>query len=254
MPVNIDLRLGDCLELMRQMPDKSIDLIVTDPPYGITGLSWDKPILLEPLWDCYKRVIKDNGAILLFSVMPFGADLITSNRKMFRYEIIWHKTHPTNFLNAQKMPLRAHENILVFYKKLPTYNPQKTPGKRYKIAKGANPQWSIYRGCQNPENVEHEGRYPVDVIKISNPTGAIFGDCKDVVKHGTSKPVEVLEYLINTYSNAGDVVLDSCMGSGSTGVACVNTGRNFIGCEIDPGYYELAKKRLEAVQEPLCYV
>lgn len=270
--MSIELYHGDCLELMKSIPDGSVDMVLCDLPYGTTELKWDIVIPFEPLWEQYRRVIKNNGAILLFSVQPFTTDLINSNRKMFRYEIIWSKTQPLGFLNAKKMPLRAHENILVFYKNLPTYNPIKHKveckdighvhgGKNGKLyeqyigRKRGNSEYKInglgvYGGI-NPnvaktyEYIETGERYPTDIVKFSNWNGALFGNTTKANKHPTQKPVPLLEYLIKTYTNEGETVLDNTMGSGSTGVACINTGRNFIGIELDDNYFEIAKTRIE---------
>ncbi len=259
----IDIKCGDCLELMEKIPDKSINLILCDLPYGTTHLEWDKPIPFEPLWEQYKRIIKDNGAILLFSAQPFTTDLINSNRKMFRYEIIWQKTLSTGFYNAKKMPLRIHENILVFYKHLPTYNPQKYQLtqeyiKQHLVPIGRKRKNSDYKR-QNTgkawngvsiesdkkwEYIDTGERYPSDVIKFSNWNGTLFGNKSNTVKHPTQKPLPLIEYLIKTYSNEGDTVLDNCMGSGSTGVACVNLDRSFIGYELNEDYFKIAQERI----------
>lgn len=233
--MKVDLEQGDCLELMTDIPDKSIDLILADLPYGTTRCGFDTIIPFEPLWKQYKRIIKDNGAILLFSQQPFTTDLIMSNRKMFRYEIIWKKTLLTGFLNANKMPMKGHENICVFYKHLPIYNPQKRIVARKDIGrrriKKAD-RCKQYGNVAEQDYIEDGTRYPSDVVEFSNWNGALFGNTDKTVKHPTSKPVDLLEYLIKTYTNEGDTVLDNCMGSGSTGVACVNTCRNFVGMEI----------------------
>lgn len=228
---------GDCLELMKQVPDKSIDLILCDLPYGITQNKWDTVIPFDKLWAQYKRIIKDNGAILLFSQMPFGANLIMSNPKMFRYEWIWEKENSTGFLNAKKMPLKKHENILVFYKHLPTYNPQMREGfKPYTMERSG--KGSSNYGAYSSIHTENDGtRYPIDIIKFNRDKEKL---------HPTQKPVALLEYLIKTYTNEGDVVLDNCMGSGSTGIACQNTNREFIGMELDEKYYKVACERLGA--------
>ena len=226
---------GDCLELMKQVPDKSIDLILCDLPYGTTQNKWDTIIPFDKLWAQYKRIIKDNGAILLFSQMPFGANLIMSNPKMFRYEWIWEKENSTGFLQAKKMPLKKHENILVFYKHLPTYNPQMREGfKPYSQTSGRHS--SNYNDYKATTTISDGTRYPIDIIKFNRDKGL----------HPTQKPVALLEYLIKTYTNEGDTVLDNCMGSGSTGVACKNTNREFIGMELDEKYYKIACERLGA--------
>lgn len=235
-----ELWQGDCLELMKNIPDGSVDMILCDLPYGTTTKNkWDSVIPFSNLWNNYERIIKDNGCIALFSQMPFSAMLVMSNTKMFRYEWIWKKTLSQGFLNANKMPMRSHENILIFYKKLPVYNPQKTKGAPYnKGIRKANCTTN-YGDFGETNAINETGeRFPVDVIEFSN------ANHKDQ-KHPTQKPVNLLEYLIKTYTNPGEVVLDNCMGSGSTGVACVNTGRRFIGIELDDGYFNIAKKRIE---------
>jgi DNA modification methylase len=230
----IDLRNGDCLEEMKNIPDKSIDMILCDLPYGTTKNKWDSIIPLNKLWEQYERVIKDNGAIVLFSQMPFTAELVYSNLKLFKYEWIWQKENGTGFLNAKKMPMKIHENILVFYKKTPTYNPQMRTGfKSYKCKQGRHS--TIYGAYEQGHITESNGeRYPIDVIEFKKDSGL----------HPTQKPVALLEYLIKTYTNDGETVLDNCMGSGSTGVACINTNRNFIGIELDTNYYNIAKNRI----------
>ena len=230
----IDLKCGDCLELMKDIPDKSIDMILCDLPYGTTKNKWDSIIPLEELWMQYKRIIKDDGAIALFSQMPFTASLVNSNIKMFRYEWIWEKDNGTGFLNANKMPLKIHENIEIFYKKTPVYNPQMRTGfKPYKTFTGR--KTTNYGDFDRVETKSSGERYPIDIIKFKKDSGL----------HPTQKPVALLEYLIKTYTNEGATVLDNCMGSGSTGVACVNTNRNFIGIELDEKYFNIAKERIE---------
>ena len=235
----IDIRQGDCLELMTEIPDTSIDMILCDLPYGTTRNKWDSVIPLNKLWKQYERIIKDNGAIVLFSQMPFSAELVHSNLKLFKYEWIWEKDNGTGFLNAKKMPLKIHENILIFYKKLPIYNPQMRTGfKPYKCKQGRHS--TNYGAYEQGHITESNGeRYPIDIIKFKKDSGL----------HPTQKPVALLEYLIKTYTNEGDTVLDNCMGSGSTGVACVNTNRNFIGYELNEKYFEIAEKR---INEAMC--
>lgn len=236
----IELYKGDCLEEMGKVADHSVDMIFTDLPYGTTNNVWDVCVPFEELWKHYKRVLKSGGVVLLFAQMPFGADLINSNRKWFRYEWIWHKTLPVGFLNANRMPLRAHENILVFYEKLPKYHPQKTPGKPYtqKTKRGS----TNYRPFGLIPTICRDGmRFPIDVIRFSNANNA-----KKI--HPTEKPIDLLEYMIRTYTDEGETVLDSCMGSGSCGVACQHLGRNFIGIEKDTGYFEAAKERIEEAE------
>lgn len=237
----MQLLQGDCLELMKDIPDGSIDMILCDLPYGTTKNKWDSVIDLGQMWNQYKRIIKPNGCIALFAQNPFGAELICSNRKMFRYELIWEKTPCTGFLNANRMPLRAHENILVFYKKLPTYNPQMEKGKLHGRG-GYGRLTSNYGNFDTTKRINADEYYPRDIMRFRAEN--CFGGSRSRL-HPTQKPVPLLEYLIKTYTDPGQVVLDNCMGSGSTGVACVNTGRDFIGIELDPGYFETAKNRIE---------
>ena len=235
----INLLQGDCLELMKNIPDKSIDMILCDLPYGTTRCKWDSIIPFEPLWEQYNRIIKDNGAIVLFSQMPFTAVLVMSNLKMFRYEWIAEKSMATGFLNAKRMPLKCHENICVFYKKLPTYNAQMTKGKPYSITRRDIGEQYLH----NFESIEtkNEGtRCPRDILRdLWKPY------CGGKMYHPTQKPVPLLEYLIKTYTNESATVLDNCMGSGSTGVACVNMNRNFIGIELDENYFKIADERIK---------
>ena len=256
----------DCIEGMKKIEDKSIDMILCDLPYGTTQCKWDECIPFSPMWEQYKRVCKDNAAIVLFSAQPFTTDLIGSNRKMFKYEWIWQKTQPTGFYNAKKAPLRAHENICVFYQKQPVYNPQKyhlseSEIKDKRVPMGRTHKNSDYKkspgkaygrvsktNAEEYEYTETGERYPKDVIKMSNWNGALFGDIRNKVKHPTQKPVGLFEYLIRTYTHEGDVVLDNCMGSGTTAVACINTGRNYIGFELDEGYYKTCCERVNECQ------
>lgn len=227
----------DCLEGMKRVPDGAVDLVLTDPPFGTTAAPFDKRLPLEPMWEQFLRVTKHNAAIVLFSQMPFGAELIMSQRKLFRYEIIWEKNVAMGFLNAKKMPLRCHENILVFYRALPTYNPQFTKGEPY-IKKHKDYQGGVYHACKRVPTENGGHRYPRDVQKFTATV------CYGKTCHPTQKPVELLEYLIRTYTNEGETVLDATMGSGSTGVAAVNTGRNFIGFELEKKFYDIAEKRI----------
>ena len=235
----ISLHNGDCLELMKDIPDKSVDMILCDLPYGTTRNKWNSIIPLNNLWNEYKRIIKDNGAIVLFSAEPFTSHLITSNIKLFRYDLIWAKPQGSDFLNANRKPLRSHENICVFYKTQPTYNAQKTNGKPYKAKSGetTSTNFGKFNGNYHTENIDGK-RCPLTVLNFN-------GEHNKGKLHPTQKPVALLEYLIKTYSNEGDTVLDNCMGSGSTGVACVNTNRNFIGIELDENYFNVAKERIE---------
>jgi site-specific DNA-methyltransferase (adenine-specific) len=230
---------GDCLELMKEMPDNSVDLVLCDLPYGTTRNKWDNCIDLSKLWIEYRRVTKSNSAIVLFSQMPFTVDLINSNRKQFRYEWIWEKSQGTGFLNANRMPLKAHENILVFYNKLPKYNPQFRKGGVHTRGNTGSLTDNYGNFIQLCSGTSSE-YYPTDILMYKK-------DCN--MLHPTQKPVGLLEYLIKTYTDAGYTVLDNTMGSGSTGVACVNTGRDFIGIELDNKYYDTACKRIAQAQE-----
>jgi len=236
----ITLKQGDCLELMKEIPDKSIDMILTDPPYGTTACKWDVVIPFEPLWEQYERIIKNNGVVVLFGSQPFTTTLNGSNKKLFRYEWIWIKNNSTGFQLANKRPLKKHENISVFYKKQPTYNPQglKLYGKVNKRG-SIGDNWSEMGSNQY---VQKWTNYPTQILE--------FAYDKDKY-HPTQKPVALLEYLIKTYTNENETVLDNCMGSGSTGVACINTNRNFYGIELDTTYFEIAKKRIENAQNSI---
>lgn len=244
--VCVNLRQGNCLELMKDLGDKSVDMICCDLPYGTTANSWDSIIPFEPLWSQYSRVIKDHGAVVLFSQLPFGSKLIESAPKKlpFRHEWIWEKTRATGFLNSHRAPLKAHENILVFYKHLPTYNPQFTVGKPYRSVKQGTTTSNYHQTKGTKVVTESDGRrYPRDVIRIENSNSKSF--------HPTQKPTKLLDYLIMTYTNPSDTVLDNCMGSGSTGVSCVETGRNFIGMELDQHYFGVAQARIKGEQPGL---
>ena len=246
---DIKLLQGDCLELMKQIPDKSIDMILCDLPYGVLNKNnknaqWDNILPFDKLWKQYERIIKANGIIVLFSNGMFTAELMISNKKIWRYNLIWNKVLPSGFLNANKMPLRNHEDICVFYKELPIYNPQmtKTDWHRRNHSKGnmLNLQKNQCYGNfkEVPTKITDE-KYPKSIIEINkeHKNGEFY--------HPTQKPVALLEYLIRTYTNENMVVLDNCMGSGSTGVACIKTKRKFIGIELDQNYFNIAKKRIE---------
>jgi site-specific DNA-methyltransferase (adenine-specific) len=239
----IDLRCGDCLELMKTIPNKSIDMIFCDPPYGATQNKWDNIIDFNKLWEQCHRVIKDNGAMVFTGMGIFSAKLILSNAKNYRYSWCYEKSMPTGFLNANRMPLRAHEDVMVFYKKLPTYNPQYTKGKAYVRTKSnvATTNYGVFKQFKREYG---DIKYPRSVVRFNTSYLRAHK-----TKHPTEKPVALCKYMIKTYTNENETVLDMCMGSGSTGVACVNTGRNFIGFEIDKDYYELAQNRIsEATQ------
>jgi site-specific DNA-methyltransferase (adenine-specific) len=245
----ITLKQGDCLELIRQIPNKSVDMILCDLPYGQLNkknpnAQWDCQIDAEKLWGEYKRITKPNSAICLFANGMFTADLMYSNKQIWKYNLIWDKVAKTGFLNAKKMPLRQHEDICVFYEKLPIYNPQMTKCEPHQRnhTKGnmKNPTKNqCYGDFVEVATIISDEKYPTSIISISKE------HCNGKFFHPTQKPVALLEWLINTYTNEGMTVLDNTMGSGSTGVACVNTNRNFIGIELDTTYFEIAKNRIE---------
>ena len=230
----------DCLEGMKRIPDKSVDMILCDLPYGTTRNKWDSIIPLEPLWEQYERVIKDSGAIVLTAQTPFDKVLGVSNLKLLRYEWIWEKTTSTGFLNAKKMPMKAHENILVFYKKLPTYNPQKTTGHPRKVStaehKVGSKATSNY-GEHGLTGYDSTERYPRSVQLFST-------DKQKIAIHPTQKPVALFTYLIKTYTNEGETVLDTCMGGGTTAVSCIDTDRKYIGFEIGEKEFTDANERI----------
>lgn len=230
---------GDCLVLMSNIQDKSIDMILCDLPFASTRNKWDCLIPFEALWKHYERIIKDNGAIVLFCDGMFTAKLLISNPKLWRYNLVWDKQRGCDFLNANVKPLKSHEDIAVFYKKKPTYNKQywySTPYKRTK-----NGSLSTNYGFRNEAFSESEDgkRNPLSILSFPRDSDRL---------HPTQKPVPLLEWLIKTYSNEGDLILDNCCGSGSTGVACINTNRRFVGMELDDGYLKIAKERLGIVE------
>lgn len=239
----IELWNGDCLELMKDIPDGSVDLVLCDLPYGTTRNKWDKCISLEKLWPEYKRVLKKNGAIVLFAQTPFDKVLGASNLDMLRYEWIWEKPQGTGHLNAKRMPMKSHENILVFYRHLPTYNPQWEWGRPY-TSTHTGDSTNYGKQADSVTSTSDGRRYPKDVLRFGR-------DKTDKHLHPTQKPVALLEYLIKTYTDSGDTVLDNCMGSGSTGVACVNTSRRFIGIELDDDYFNIASQRINACVKTL---
>jgi len=235
----IDLRQGDCLELMKDIPDKSIDMILCDLPYGTTACKWDVIIPFKPLWEQYNRIIKDDGAIVLFGSEPFSSQLRMSNLSMFRYDWIWEKEQGANFMLCKYQPYKVHEIILVFSKKRCLYNPQMAKGKPYISGKGTS--GDITGNVVKVQKKNTGTRYPRSVQRFNT-------DKSKGSFHPTQKPVALLEYLIKTYTNEKDLVLDNCMGSGSTGVACVNTNRKFIGMELDGHYFEIAKERIKELK------
>jgi site-specific DNA-methyltransferase (adenine-specific) len=242
--------LGDCLDLMKLIPDKSIDMILCDLPYGTTKCSWDSIIDLNLLWLEYERIIKDNGPILLFAQTPFDKVLGCSNLKLLKYEWIWEKTQATGFYNAKKMPMKAHENILVFYKKLPKYYPQKTQGHKpinsYTKKPEVQNKTEVYGKVKTTVTGGGEtDRYPRSI--------QIFSSDKQKTKldgtiHPTQKPLDLCEYLIKTYTDEGDVVLDNCSGSGTTGLAAKRLNRNYIMIEKDETYFNIGLRRLGNIE------
>lgn len=236
----IELIHGDCLEEMKKIPDGSIDLVLTDPPYGTTACKWDTIIPFEPMWEQLKRVTKKNGAIVLFGSQPFTSALVMSNPKMFKYDIVWNKGNTTGFLNAKKIPLRRHEDILVFSESKNgkyVYVPQMRTGKLRKKGREIDSEERVYGAYKASVSVNDQ-YYPTSILDM----GTVYR-AKNV--HPTQKPVALMEYLIKTYTNEGETVLDFTMGSGTTGVACKNLNRNFIGIELDKEYFDIAKKRIE---------
>lgn len=227
---------------MTMIKNNSVDMVLCDLPYGTTACKWDTIIPFEPLWEQYGRVCKDNAAIVLTSRQPFTSNLIISNVENFRYTWVWDKGIPSGFMNANKMPLRGFEDICVFYTKLPVYNPQKTKGKPFSDNRKMNERFTEKDAFVSlPGHVPQKNngdRHPTGIIKISARNNSPL--------HPTQKPVDLMRYLIRTYTNKGAIVLDNAMGSGTTGVACVLENRKFIGIEKDKDYFNIAKKRIES--------
>jgi DNA modification methylase len=246
---NIEIYKGDCLELMKLIPNGSIDAIITDPPYGTTACKWDSVIPFDLMWEQLNRIIKPNGAIVLFGSEPFSSALRMSNIKNYKYDWVWDKIQPSNFLNAKKQPLRQHEIVSVFYKKQSVYNRQFTE----RPIKDQRPNAIKNKINQKNQNgQEHTGHHVMgyskdyDYTKVNPKSILSFTrqPTREKLQHPTQKPVELMEYLIKTYTNENETVLDFTMGSGSTGVACVNTKRKFLGIEQDDKYFEIAKERI----------
>jgi hypothetical protein len=239
--VNHRLILGDCLERMAEIEAGSVDLIAADLPYGTTACEWDTAIPFGPMWAAFKRVLKPRGAVVLTACQPFTSGLVLSNRKWFRQALVWEKTLATGFLDCRRKPMKNHEDVLVFAAGRTTYNPQMEPGEPYvqrrRSRSGGAALTSDPKILHGPSETVNSGfRYPRSVMRFSN---ANFRSC-----HPTQKPVALFEYLIRTYSNPGETVLDPTMGSGTTGVACITTGRRFIGIERDPAYFAVAERRI----------
>ena len=241
----INLIKGDCLVEMKQLEGKSIDLVISDLPYGKTKNKWDSIIPFEKMWKEINRIAKDNAAVIFFSQGIFYVDLVNSNRKNFRYDIVWDKVLTSGHLNAGRMPLRSHEQLAVFYKKMPVYNPQFTEGiplhsvgkKNGVPVKNGKNNGNYGTFIPNDRRAGSTEKYPKSIQRFQKPHPSLG-------IHPTAKPVELLEWIIRTYSNKGDAVLDFCMGSGSTGVACLNTNRRFIGMELDEVYFATAQRRM----------
>lgn len=238
--MTIKLHLGDCLEVMAKMPDNSVDLIVADLPYGTTGIEWDTPLPLAQLWAIYERLLKPTGCVVLFGSQPFTSTLIMSNTRWFKYELIWNKNKCGSPGLAKYRPMKTHENIVVFAPGTTVYNPQMEVGEPYsrKAPKKIRCNNHGY-GFKNEDGIENTGtRYPKSILNISRD----FSAQQQI--HPTQKPVPLLEWIVATYSNTGEIVLDNVMGSGSTGVACANLGRRFIGIESNPEYFQQAAARI----------
>ncbi len=235
-----NLMQGDCLEEMKKIPSGSIDMVLTDPPYGTTKCKWDSIIDLAKMWEQLRRIVKPNGAIVMTASQPFTSVLTCSNLRMFRYSLVWKKSQSTGHLNAWRMPMRAHEDLLVFYTKLPTYNPE-LKGK---------PAGNIRPVTNRTKETDCYGTHKLDAHKCppdkTMPNSVLqFNNSQDRL-HPTGKPVDLMEYLIRTYTNRGETVLDFTMGSGTTGVACKNLNRKFIGIELDEEYFKIAQDRISA--------
>jgi len=247
----IELLHGDCLELMKDIPDKSVDMILCDLPYGTTACKWDVVIPFEPLWTAYKRIIKDRGCIALFGSEPFSSYLRMSNIKYYKYDWIWHKNRPTGGATSKIRPLKCFETISIFYKKQCLYIPQmknRTKEELKKLSKNSKTKcdselYGLNGYVQKRKNLSK--KYPIEYLDIKT----VFSRGKEKVSHPTQKPVALLEYLIKTYTLENETVLDNCMGSGSTGVACKNLNRHFIGIEKDDKYFEIAKNRIEQARQ-----
>lgn len=235
----IKLILGDCLEKMKEIEKGSVDMILTDPPYGTTACKWDSIIPLDLMWLQLKRVIKPNGAIVMTASQPFTSVLISSNIDQFKYEWIWEKNKATGHLNAKKIPMKAHEQVLIFYNKPPTYNPQMTDGHKPMNSYTQSGNGECYGQTNKPSGGGSTLRYPRSVQQFP-----VINNDDPEKTHPTQKPVALMEYLIKTYTNEGETVLDFTMGSGTTGVACQNLNRSFIGIEKDEKYFQIASERM----------
>lgn len=238
----------DCMELLRGLPDACVDCVLTDPPYGTTGLQWDKVVTTHEWWREVRRVAKRNAAVLMFGQEPFSSRMRLASPIPFRYDWVWHKTAACGFLNANKMPLRAHEVVSVFYSALPTYNPQKTPRKKSIVRdKQLRKADGVYRSFRGNGTREYTDSFPVDVITMP-PEKHTYAAGR---LHPTQKPLDLVEYFVRTYTDAGQVVLDPFMGSGTTAVAAMRLGRHFVGSELDAAYHATIGRRLGAERRRL---
>jgi DNA modification methylase len=243
--MNTTLLHGDCLEKMNLIPEGSVDMVLCDPPYGTTACKWDAVIPFEPMWKQVWRVLKPNGAAVFTASQPFTSALVMGQVRHFKYSLVWEKTTATGHLNAKKMPMRAHEDILVFCKGATLFNPQKTHGHKRKVSSASHKRNSRKAECYADyglSSYDSTERYPRSVVCFST-------DKQKSALHPTQKPVALMEYLIRTYTNEGETVLDFTMGSGTTGVTCVNTGRNFIGIERDDKYFQIASERIQKAKD-----
>jgi site-specific DNA-methyltransferase (adenine-specific) len=236
----INLMQGDCLERMKEIKSGSVDMILTDPPYGTTACKWDSIIPLEPMWEQLKRIIKPNGAIIMTASQPFTSMLVASNLKQFKYSMVWKKSQSTGHLNAWRMPLRSHEDLVVFYNKPPTYNPKlkDKPAKNIRPVTNRTKKTDCYGNHKlDSHKCPANKSMPNSILEFNNAQGTV---------HPTQKPLDLMAYLIEAYTNESETVLDFAMGSGSTGVACKNTNRKFIGIELDENYFNIAKDRINS--------
>jgi site-specific DNA-methyltransferase (adenine-specific) len=244
----INLMHGDCLEMMKTIPDGSVDMVLTDPPYGTTACKWDSVIPFEPMWEQLKRITKKNGAIVLTASQPFTSALVMSNVKMFKYCWVWGKSKATGHLHAKHMPMKSHEDVCVFYDKQCTYNPLKTDGTPYRGRKNIGDRGNFSKEFEgSDENVRYDNK-----TGLRNPTTIQFfknAQYESKTTHPTQKPVALMEYLIRTYTNEGETVLDFTMGSGTTGVAAGNLDRSFIGIELDETYFKIASDRINKIDD-----
>jgi DNA modification methylase len=237
------LMQGDCLKMLEHVKSGSVDMVLTDPPYGTTACKWDSIIPLESMWEQLKRIIKPNGAIVMTASQPFTSVLVSGNLKMFKYSMVWEKSQSTGHLNAWRMPMRAHEDLVVFYNKPPTYNPElrDKPVANIRPVTSRTKKTDCYGDHKlNSHRCPPDKTMPNSILRFNNAQGTV---------HPTQKPVALMEYLIKTYTNEGETVLDFAMGSGTTGLACENLGRDFIGIELDESYFETARKRISEAQQ-----